>query len=105
MRVLPLEFTLHLGVEGKRKTNFRPINPQKAKAKVYVLEKKEALKVVQITDKGLIHWRNKSRLEDGRVGCEVVWKEGEEKWKAVGYYLGRKKEVHNVEVCAIERGL
>jgi ribonuclease HI len=61
-----------LGVEGKRETNFLPINPQRAEAKVYVLEKKEALKVAQITDEGLILWTDGSRLEDGRVGCAVV---------------------------------
>jgi hypothetical protein len=94
-----------LGVEGKREMNFLPINPQKAKAKVYVLEKKEALKVAQITDEGLILWMDGSRLEDGRVECAVVWKEGEEKWEAERHYLGKKKEVFDIEVYAIKRGL
>jgi hypothetical protein len=94
-----------LGVEVKRETNFLPINPQRAYVKVYVMEKKEALKVTQITDEGLILCTDESRLEDSRVGCAVVSKEGEENWEAKRHYLGRKKEVFNADVYAIERGL
>jgi hypothetical protein len=61
-----------LGVEGKRETNFLPIIPQRAGAKVFILEKKESLKVAQLTDKSLIHWMDGSRLENGRVRCAVV---------------------------------
>jgi hypothetical protein len=35
----------------------------------------------------------------------VVWKGGEEKWKAEQHYLGKKKEVFDADVYAIERGL
>jgi hypothetical protein len=67
------------GVEGKRETNFLPITPPKAEVKVYILEKKAALEIAQITDNGLILWSVRSRLDDGRVGIAMVWKEGEEK--------------------------
>jgi hypothetical protein len=94
-----------LGIKGKRETNFLPINPQKAEARVYILGKKNALKVAQTTDKGLILWMDGSRLEHGRVWCAVVWKWGEEKWEGERHYLGQKKEVFDAEVYTIERGL
>jgi hypothetical protein len=62
--MLAVRLRKHLGVEGKRETNFLPINPQNANAEVYVLNKMEMLKVAQTTDHGLILWTDRSRLED-----------------------------------------
>jgi hypothetical protein len=80
--MLAVRLRKDLEVEEKRERNFLPINPQKAEAKVYILEKKEVLKVTQIMDECLILWMDGSRLEDGRVSCAVVLKEGKEKWGA-----------------------
>jgi hypothetical protein len=82
-----------LAVEGKRETNFLPINGQKVEVKVYVLEKEKALKVAQTTDEGLILWTNRPRLEAGRVGCAMVGKVEEDNWGGERHYLCKKKEV------------
>jgi hypothetical protein len=51
-----------IGIKGKRETNFLPVNPQKAEARVYGIGKKKVLKVTQTTDEGLILWTDGSRL-------------------------------------------
>jgi ribonuclease HI len=46
-------------------------------------------------------WTDGSRLEDGRVGCSVVWKEEGRRWRSKAFYLGRNKEVFDAELRAI----
>jgi hypothetical protein len=62
-------------VKGKRETNFILINPQKVEAKVYIMGKNTAHMATQTTGKGHILWTGTSTLEEGTVGCAVVWKE------------------------------
>jgi ribonuclease HI len=44
------------------------------------------------------------RCLDGRAGCAVVWRNGDE-WECERHSLGKKKEVIDAEIYAIERGL
>lgn len=73
-------------------------------AKAIVLRKKEAIKEAMVREEGLIFWTDGSRLDNGKVGSAVVWKEGEE-WKEERSYLGKKKEVFEAEVYAIMRAM
>lgn len=73
-------------------------------AKAIVLRKKEAIKEAMVREEGLIFWTDGSRLENGKVGSAVVWKEGEQ-WKEERSYLGKKKEVFDAEVYAIMRAM
>jgi ribonuclease HI len=91
-----------IAVIGKLEPNTLPKCNTKAMAKMIILGKKEALKAAMMREEGLVIWMYESRLEDGRVGDAVVWKEGEE-WKEERSYLGKKKEVFDAEVYAMLR--
>jgi hypothetical protein len=102
---LAVRLTKDLRIEGKRETNFLPINPQKAEVKLFILQKKAVLKVAHITDQDLILWTDRSRLEDGRVRCVLIWKEEEERWEVEWHYLEKKNEIFDIKVYTIQRGL
>jgi hypothetical protein len=46
-------------------------------------------------------WTDGSCLEDGNVGCGMVWKDNRGRWQGKSVYLGRNKEVFDTELRAI----
>lgn len=56
---------------------------------------------VECPDQQDTSWTHRSQLEDGRVGCAVAWQEDQGDCKAQTIYLGRNKEVYDVESFAI----
>jgi ribonuclease HI len=50
-------------------------------------------------------WTDGSWLEDGRVGCSVVWKEPSGEWKGEATHPGTCREVYDAELHAIERAI
>jgi hypothetical protein len=42
-------------------------------------------------------WTDGSRLDDGRVGCSVVWEAGG-RWDGLSFHLGDNKEVFDAEL-------
>jgi hypothetical protein len=61
-----------LGIKGKVEQNTLLEYEAKAEAKVFISEKKQALKEANVTSHGLVYWTDGSRFDDGRVGCAVV---------------------------------
>jgi hypothetical protein len=51
-------------IEGRREQNTLPEFELLAEAKVYILDKKEALKFAETREEGLIFWTDGSRLEN-----------------------------------------
>jgi ribonuclease HI len=93
-----------IGIKGRGEQNTLSRDNLRADAKVFILDKKQALKFAHTRDEGLILWTDGSRLENKRVGSAVVWQERGE-WKEEGSYLGKRKEVFDAEVYAILRAL
>jgi hypothetical protein len=89
-----------LGVNGKVEENTLLEYVLKAEAKIEILDKKNALKEVHVPKDQLVYWTDGSRLDDMRVGCAVVWKEGNE-WRNERYHLRTKKEVYDTKCYAI----
>jgi hypothetical protein len=50
-------------------------------------------------------WTDGSKLEDGIVGCGVVWKEDGGHWQGKSFYLGRNKEVFDAEPREIYKAM
>ena len=51
-------------------------------------------------------WTDGSKLENGRVGAAVCWKEkGLSLWKEKGIFLGNNKEILDAELWAISNAL
>jgi ribonuclease HI len=57
------------------------------------------------TDRQDTVWTDGSRLEDGRVGCSMVWEEEEGRWNGQAFHLGTNKEVFDAELYAIFRAM
>ena len=55
---------------------------------------------------GLVMWTDRSKLENGRAGAAVCWKEkGLGLWKEKGVFLGKNKEILDAELWAISNAL
>ncbi|KAI5785453.1 hypothetical protein FPQ18DRAFT_309375 [Pyronema domesticum] len=59
------------------------------------------------TDREDTAWTDESRLDDGRVGCSIVWQEETEGngWMGQTIHLGTNKEVYDAERFAIEQAM
>ena len=55
---------------------------------------------------GLVMWTDGSKLDHGRVGAAVCWKESPiDLWKEKSVFLGKNKEVLDAELWAISNAL
>lgn len=50
-------------------------------------------------------WSDGSRLESGRSGASIAWKDVQGGWKARGFPLGKEKEVFDAELLGIVQAL
>ena len=75
------------------------------RAEVIVEKKEGALRTArEWTEHQGTVWTDGSRLESGAVGAEVAFRAGDG-WVKKGTYLGKNKEVFDVEVFAILQAL
>lgn len=87
-----------------------PVNLPKTDAgfegKVVIESPKRALEKAKEEGEGLILWTDGSKLDQGRVGAAVCWKDGaRNQWKDQTVFLGKNKEVLDAELWAILKAL
>jgi hypothetical protein len=77
-----------------------------------VVEEEAVARATDWTDKECTAWTDGSRLDDGKVGCSVVWAVEEEagtsrcnRWEGQAYHLGSNKEVFDAELYAIYQAI
>ncbi len=69
-------------------------------------QKKEALEEAKKYRTGLVMWTDGSKLDHGRAGAAVCWREKAlDSWKEKSVFLGKNKEVLDAELWAISDAL
>ena len=74
---------------------------------VVVIEgKKQALEEAKKDRTGLVLWTDGSKLDKGKIGAAVCWKDNRlSQWKDKSVFLGEKKEILDEELWAILEAL
>jgi hypothetical protein len=93
---MPMILRRCLGVKEKMVKNTLLEYDLKSEASMEILNKKNTQKEVHLPKDGLGYWTDGSRLVNKRVGCTVVWKEGNN-WRNKESHLRTKKEVYNAK--------
>ena len=71
-----------------------------------IRNKKQALKEARKYRAGLIFWTDGSKLDQGNTGAAVCWKDKAlDRWKEKSIFLGKNKEILDVELWAIWKAL
>ena len=74
--------------------------------KIVIQPKKEAIKEAKKYRAGLVMWTDGSKLDHGRVGTAVCWREKvRDLWKEKNFFLCKNKEVLDAELWAISDAL
>ena len=78
------------------------MEPDRFKGKIFIQAKKDALEEAKKYRPGLVMWTDGSKLNHGRVGAAVCWREKAiDFWKEKSTYLGKNKEILDAELWAI----
>ena len=73
---------------------------------IVIQPKKEAIKEAKKYRAGLVMWTDGSKLDHGRVGTAVCWREKvRDLWKEKNFFLCKNKEVLDAELWAISDAL
>lgn len=73
---------------------------------IVIQPKKDALKEAKKYRTGLVMWTDGSKLDHGRVGAAVCWREKTlDLWKEKSVFLGKNKEVLDAELWATSDAL
>ena len=76
------------------------------KGEIIIEPKKEALEEAKKNCTGLVMWTDGSKLDHGRFGDAVCWRESPiDLWKEKSVFLGKNKEVLDAELWAISNAL
>lgn len=82
------------------------MEPDRFKGKIVIQAKKNAIEEARKYRPGLVMWTDGSKLDRGSVGAAVCWREKAlDLWKEKGDFLGKNKEILDVEVWAISMAL
>ena len=72
---------------------------------IKVLAPEKALEAAQTIDPNQAIWSDGSRLENGRSGAAIAWKDAQRGWKSQGFPLGKGREVFDAELLGVVQAL
>lgn len=72
---------------------------------IKILAPEKALEAAQTIDPNRTIWSDGSRLENGRSGAGIAWKDAQRGWKSRGFPLGKGQEVFDAELLGVVQAL